>query len=227
MTTLYGKYRAKVTDNQDPLGRGRIRARVPALSNQDLTWAEPCTPYAGPKVGWYAIPPPDANVWIEFERGDPDYPIWSGCFWGSGDPEIMPPDATAPEIKVFQTEKLALTVNDKDQEECLTVTMKTDDGELKLVMDKEGIVLTADQVTVTVSKDKIELKKAPATVEVADAITFKKAAASLALSDSIALKNGGASVELSAAAVDLKNGASSVALSPASVSINNGALEVM
>jgi uncharacterized protein involved in type VI secretion and phage assembly len=222
----YGKYRGKVADNQDPLGRGRIAAVVPAISDKPLTWAEPCTPYAGPKVGWYAIPPMGANVWIEFEGGDPDYPIWSGCFWGSGD-EIMPPDATAPEVKVFQTEKMALIVDDKDKEERLTVKMKTDDGELKLVMDKEGIVLTADQVTITVSKDKIELKKAPATIEVADAITLKKAAASLALSDSIALKNGGASVELSAAAVDLKNGASSVALSPASVSINNGALEVM
>jgi uncharacterized protein involved in type VI secretion and phage assembly len=22
-------------------------------------------------------------VWIEFEQGDPDYPIWVGAFWGS------------------------------------------------------------------------------------------------------------------------------------------------
>jgi uncharacterized protein involved in type VI secretion and phage assembly len=222
---FYGKYRGKVSDNQDPLGRGRIRARVPAISGKDLTWAEPCTPYAGPKVGWYTIPPLGANVWIEFERGEPDYPIWSGCFWGSGDLEIMPSEATAPEVKVFQTDKMALTLDDKEMR--LTVKMETEAGPMKLVMDKEGIVLTADQVTITVSKDKIELKKAPATIEVAEAITLKKAAASLALSDSLALKNGGASVELSAAAVDLKNGASSVTLSPASVSINNGALEVM
>jgi uncharacterized protein involved in type VI secretion and phage assembly len=225
MTAFYGKYRGRVTDNQDPLGRGRIRAHVPAISDKDLTWAEPCTPFAGPKVGWYAIPPLGANVWIEFERGEPDYPIWSGCFWGSGDPETMPPEATAPEIKVLQTDKLALALD--DQEVRLTVKLETEAGEMKLVMDKDGIVLTADQVTLTVSQDKIELKKAPATIEVAEAITLKKAAASLALSDSIALKNGGASVELSAAAVDLKNGASSVALSPASVSINKGALEVM
>jgi hypothetical protein len=31
----------------------------------------------------YVVPPPQASVWIEFEQGDPDYPIWSGCFWGS------------------------------------------------------------------------------------------------------------------------------------------------
>ena len=22
-------------------------------------------------------------MWIEFEHGDPDYPIWTGCFWGT------------------------------------------------------------------------------------------------------------------------------------------------
>jgi uncharacterized protein involved in type VI secretion and phage assembly len=222
----YGKFRGKVTDNQDPLGRGRIRAMVPAISDKPLTWAEPCTPYAGPKAGWYALPPVGANVWIEFERGDPDYPIWSGCFWASGDPEIMPLEKPAPEVKLFQTEKMALIVNDKDKEERLTVKLKTDDGELKLVMDKAGIVLSAGEVTLTVSKDKIELKKGPATIELAEAIALKKAAASLQVSDSIALKNGGVSVELSASAVNLKNGASSVALSSASVSINNGALEV-
>jgi uncharacterized protein involved in type VI secretion and phage assembly len=223
MKPVFGKYRGKVIDNEDPLSRGRICAQVPAISDKPLTWAEPCTPYAGPKVGWFAIPPLGANVWIEFEGGESAYPIWSGCFWGSGD-EVMPPDATTPDLKVFQTDKMALTVDDKEAR--LSVTIETEDGSLKLVMDKEGFVLAAGEVTITITKDKIELKKAPATLEVADAITLKKAAASLALSDSIALKNGSASVELSSTAVDLKNGASSVALSAASVSINNGALEV-
>lgn len=221
----HGKYRGRVSDNQDPLGRGRITALVPAISDYPLTWAEPCIPYAGPKVGWYVIPPVGANVWIEFERGDPDYPIWSGCFWGNGDSEYMPPGATEPDFKIFQTEKIGLMLDDKETR--LTVKMETDNGTMQLVMDKEGIVLTADKVTITVNKDKIELKKDPATIEIADAITLKKAAASLELSDSIALKNAAATVEVSSSAVDLKNGASSVSLSAASVSVNNGALEVM
>ena len=190
-----------------------------------MTWAEPCIPYAGPKVGWYVIPPVGANVWIEFEQGDPDYPIWTGCFWGNGDPEYMPPGAAGPDFKIFQTDKIGLMMDDKETR--LTVKMETDNGLMQLVMDKDGIVLTADKVTITVSKDKIELKKDPATFEVAEAITLKRAAASITLSDSIALKNAGATVEVSSAAVDLQNGASSVSLSPATVSINNGALEVM
>jgi uncharacterized protein involved in type VI secretion and phage assembly len=30
----------------------------------------------------YVVPQIGAGVWIEFEQGDPDYPIWTGGFWG-------------------------------------------------------------------------------------------------------------------------------------------------
>ena len=79
----YGKYRGKVLENDDPLFLGRILAEVAAVSGMTMNWCMPCTPYAGSDVGFYAIPPIGANVWIEFEGGDTNYPIWSGCFWGS------------------------------------------------------------------------------------------------------------------------------------------------
>ena len=44
---------------------------------------------AGNGVGFFAIPPKGANVWVEFEGGDPDQPIWSGCFWGIGEAPAM------------------------------------------------------------------------------------------------------------------------------------------
>jgi uncharacterized protein involved in type VI secretion and phage assembly len=223
---LNGKFRGKVVDNKDPLGRGRIRTHVAAVSELELTWAEPCVPYAGPQVGWFFIPPVGANVWIEFEQGDPNYPIWTGCYWGGGgDPQKIPADATAPDVQDLQTGKIKFILDEKQVR--LTVQVETDNGTMKLVMDKSGILLAAAQTTVTITPDKIELKKEPATITVADAITLKKIAASIELADTITLKNVATSAELSSAAVDLKNGASSVSLSPASVSINNGALEVM
>lgn len=76
---FYGKYRGTVTDNEDPLMTGRIRVRVPAVTGEaDSMWAMPCVPY-----GIVSIPPVGAAVWIEFEQGDPDYPIWPGCLWNS------------------------------------------------------------------------------------------------------------------------------------------------
>jgi hypothetical protein len=69
----------------------------------------PCVPYAGPGVGFFAIPPEGANVWVEFEGGDPDYPIWSGCFWGMGEVPVKPAVA---QVKVFKTDGISLTLSD-------------------------------------------------------------------------------------------------------------------
>src|SRR5438046_4076729 len=43
----------------------------------------PCFPVTGIQMGVFVLPMIGAGVWIEFEQGDPDYPIWTGCFWGS------------------------------------------------------------------------------------------------------------------------------------------------
>ncbi|WP_299773894.1 phage baseplate assembly protein V [uncultured Tateyamaria sp.] len=82
--TYYGKYRGTVVNNVDPLLTGRIQAIVPDVSGVALSsWAMPCFPMAGIQTGNVAVPPIGAGVWIEFEKGDPDYPIWTGGFFGS------------------------------------------------------------------------------------------------------------------------------------------------
>ena len=81
---FFGKYRGSVVNNVDPMQIGRIQAMVPDVSNTMLSsWAMPCVPVAGIQTGEFAVPPIGAGVWIEFEHGDPDYPIWTGCYWGS------------------------------------------------------------------------------------------------------------------------------------------------
>jgi uncharacterized protein involved in type VI secretion and phage assembly len=57
---------------------------VPDVSNVMLSsWAMPCVPVAGINTGMLSIPLIGAGVWIEFEQGDPDYPVWVGGFWGT------------------------------------------------------------------------------------------------------------------------------------------------
>jgi hypothetical protein len=83
----WGKYRGTVVNNIDPMMRGRLLCMVPdVLAFVPTTWAEPCAPLAGPTgppMGVYMVPPIGAGVWVEFEQGDPDFPIWVGCRWGS------------------------------------------------------------------------------------------------------------------------------------------------
>jgi uncharacterized protein involved in type VI secretion and phage assembly len=107
---FFGKYRGSVANNIDPQMMGRIQVSVPAvLGEGSLSWAMPCAPYAGPGVGFFAIPPNGARVWVEFEGGDPDYPIWSGGFWGLGEAPATPALA---EIKVLKTDTATVTLND-------------------------------------------------------------------------------------------------------------------
>ena len=82
--SFFGKYRGTVTNNVDPMQMGRIQAIVPDVAGMvPSTWVMPCLPVTGLNMGLFSIPPLGSGVWIEFERGDLDYPIWVGGFWGS------------------------------------------------------------------------------------------------------------------------------------------------
>lgn len=83
-TKFWGKYQGTVVNNIDPENIGRIQALVPAVSDVALTsWALPCFPVAGIQTGMFTVPIMFSNVWIEFEAGDQDHPIWTGCFYGT------------------------------------------------------------------------------------------------------------------------------------------------
>lgn len=81
---FFGKYRGTVLNNVDPLMQGRIQVQVPDVSTLlPTSWAMPCAPVAGIQTGFFTVPIIGSGVWVEFEQGDPDYPIWVGGFWGS------------------------------------------------------------------------------------------------------------------------------------------------
>lgn len=106
----YGKYRGKIENNIDPQQQGRVQISCPAvLGDGSLAWAMPCTPYAGPGVGLFLVPPTGADAWIEFEGGDPDYPIYAGGFWNIGDVPALPALATT---KVLKTDGATLKLDD-------------------------------------------------------------------------------------------------------------------
>ncbi len=84
MAQFFGKYRGTVVNNVDPMQMGRIQAMVPDVTALlPTSWALPCVPMAGPQAGQFVVPQIGAAVWMEFEQGNPDYPIWTGGFWGS------------------------------------------------------------------------------------------------------------------------------------------------
>jgi uncharacterized protein involved in type VI secretion and phage assembly len=151
-TKYYGKYRGEVTDNQDPLTLGRIRAKVPAIfGGNDSGWATPCAPYAGKGVGFFFIPPVGAKVWIEFEGGDPENPIWSGGFWETGD---TPKTPASPDVKVIKTDSATITLDDTAGAGSLTI--ETTSG-LKIVMDSTGIELSNSSSKVKLTSSSVSI----------------------------------------------------------------------
>ncbi|MBX3599001.1 MAG: baseplate assembly protein [Rubrivivax sp.] len=112
---FFGKYRGVVVNNVDPMQIGRIQAIVPDVSPIPSSWAMPCLPWAGINTGIYTVPPPGSGVWIEYERGDPDYPIWVGGYWGTAAEvpvlaRAVPP--AVPGITIQTTLKNGLTISD-------------------------------------------------------------------------------------------------------------------
>lgn len=95
--TYPGLYRGIVTLNVDPEFRGRLQLMIPdVLAFSPSTWAEPCSPLAGPTgppMGVYMVPPPGAGVWVMFEHGDVNRPVWLGCRYDNA--SNVPPLALA------------------------------------------------------------------------------------------------------------------------------------
>jgi uncharacterized protein involved in type VI secretion and phage assembly len=167
----YGKYRGVVTNTADPSKLGRIKARVPEVLDQvDTGWALPCTPYAGAKTGVFAIPVKGTGVWIEFEAGDVSRPIWTGCWWQSGN---LPTDEGGTEVttdvRIMRSEQglmLALhddsqivALSDKNGSNCVLIDVQagkvTVKGKTKIIVDSSAIELTDGASHAVVFGDKL------------------------------------------------------------------------
>ena len=141
---FYGKYRGKVTDIKDPLLTGRIKAEVPdVMGDQESGWAMPSVPFGGSGMGFFALPSVGAGVWIEFEHGDPDYPIWSGCWFGSL--AEMPPVLLTPPYNKFLIETDGgNTILLDDTPGFGGITLETSSGQ-KIVVSATGIEIDNGQ----------------------------------------------------------------------------------
>jgi uncharacterized protein involved in type VI secretion and phage assembly len=183
---FYSKYRGVVTSIEDPLKKGRIRAHVPdVLGDHESGWAMPCAPFGGKGMGFFALPTVNAGVWIEFEKGDPDYPIWTGCWWGSQS-EMASDLGDPPYKKVLIKTAGGHSMLLDDTEGSGGITLKTSGGQ-KIIMNDN---------TITIDNGK------GASVKIQNGSN-----ATIELSTSMKLNNGASTVELSMASVSVNNGA--------------------
>ena len=132
----FGKYRGTVTDNDDPTKRGRVKIRVPAVLGDLEVWAMPCLPYAGKNVGVYMIPESGAAVWVEFEAGDPSFPIWTGGFWADDElPKNEQDEQATPSLRIIRSEKGLMVALDDDAE---VITISDSNGNNIITIDSSA-----------------------------------------------------------------------------------------
>jgi phage baseplate assembly protein gpV len=149
-SSYFGKYRGIVTDVDDPNNQCRIRATVPAvLGEQPCGWAMPAAPFAGDGHGMVMLPKVGSGVWIEFEAGRLDNPIWSGAWWASG----QRPDPQGAAVRVIVSEKGHKLILDDDADEVKVV--HGSGPEIKITATE--IVLTCGACEIKISNEDISL----------------------------------------------------------------------
>jgi uncharacterized protein involved in type VI secretion and phage assembly len=162
---FFGKYRGTVTNNSDPDGLGQIRAKVPDVfgAERESGWAMPCAPFGGSGRGFFALPAIGAGVWIEFEHGDSEKPIWVGCWFGSK--EDLPPDILdAPDKKVMIKTSGGQTIILDDTNDG-SITLQTSGGQ-KIVLSAASIEIDngkggsikLDGSKVSINRDGLEVE---------------------------------------------------------------------
>lgn len=194
----YGKYRGIVKYNDDPAGLGRLRLQVPSVLGIDVVtgWATPCVPYGGAAdQGVLFVPDLEAGVWVEFEEGDLEFPIWVGTYWAKPEPGSQVPkpqqaDGTEadevrrpPTAKIIRTGK-GHTVQFEDEDGAESIIIREGVQGHLVVLDQDGITvtdatgnsieMTAEAMTLTaVVPFKIDAAGQPVEI-VCDSIDLKK-----------------------------------------------------
>jgi len=146
----FGKYRGTVEDVNDAQKLGRIIAKVPSVyGDANSPWALPAVPFAGANHGLVLLPKKGDGVWIEFESGNPSRPIWTGCWWASGEM----PSPGGPEERVLITpEGLKLVLDDSSKKIQLLHPgggeMTMTDSDITIKIGSAKIVLSAAGVSI-------------------------------------------------------------------------------
>ena len=157
--SFFGKYRGTVVNNIDPMLIGRVQVSVPAvLGEGTLSWAMPCAPFAGMTEGMFAVPTVGANVWVEFEGGNPDFPIYSGGFWGEGESPAIPP---GPTTTVLARLGVSITINALPGAGGLTILVGPPvvDTPMSMMFNAAGITMTCGASSILLSPASVTINE--------------------------------------------------------------------
>lgn len=154
----FGKYRGIVTAVEEGDKLGLISVKVPAIFGDEFVVekARPCSPFAGDKHGFVAIPEVGDGVWVEFEGGNKSSPIWTGFWWADGEM----PEPSGPLVRSFITTKGHKLLLDDDANE--VKLLHADGAEITMTNSEIKIAIGGDSgSSITLTASDITLKSGP------------------------------------------------------------------
>ena len=204
-----------VTDNKDPQKLGRVKVKVPILSDQDSTWWAPIVMSgAGKNRGWFFIPEIEDEVLVLFEHGDVNRPLVVGALWNGKD--------TAPDkneggnkrrmIKSRQGSKVTFFDDDSPK---ITIEDGTGKGRITIDAQNNKIIIEALEGDVCLQSPQGEMKivAKEATLEAKQNLEIH-AGAAMAWGAGTSARINGESVTISGAMVNVNSGMAQMPAAP-------------
>jgi phage baseplate assembly protein V len=151
---------AVVTNNKDPDGLGRVKVKLPWISEQiESDWSRVVTPMAGAGRGLYCLPEVDDEVLVGFEHGRPDKLYVLGGLWNGRD---KPPESNADGKNDLRTIRSrsghVIRLTDKAGDEKIEIIDRTAKNSIVISAKDNTITITGDaDVTVQSSNGKLKL----------------------------------------------------------------------
>lgn len=171
---IHGVVVGVVTNNQDPDDLGRVKVKLPWLSDLDETnWARIAAPMAGKQRGVYFLPEVDDEVLVAFDHGDVRFPYVLGALWNGNDaPPVTNSDGKNNIRMIKSRSGHVIKLNDEDGNETIEITDKSQKNSIVIDTSKNTITVTTDKdITLSASKGTIKLDAQK--VEIASSDTTK------------------------------------------------------
>ena len=169
----YGKYRGFVVSNEDPEQLGRLQVTVPSVLGDALVtgWAMPCVPYGGaPNQGMLMLPDRGGGVWVEFEEGDLEFPIWTGTFWAMPGGETERPKANddkgaeveedwvPPSRKILLKTQQGHTIQVDEEDLDFRILISDGQQENRIVLGEDGLTVESMGNNIRLTKDGVVIE---------------------------------------------------------------------
>ncbi|MBI5876497.1 MAG: VgrG-related protein [Chloroflexi bacterium] len=154
-----------VTDNKDPEEMGRVRVKLPFLSESDVSaWARVATPMAGDGRGFMYLPEVDDEVLIGFEHGDIHRPFVIGGLWNGKDKlpmnasEAVGGDGKVNKRVLKSRSGHTITLDDTEGSEAISIVDKTGNNKIVMKSSDNSMEIKVDGDLKIESKGKITFK---------------------------------------------------------------------